>query len=100
MQKMTRAALTAALLVAAAPSQAGFFFEGLTPFSIRACEDRPQFAEPVVRAPGLAQPPVIEGTPSALNDGGVPRFRALPCAPARPASKHSAPRRHPAVPQK
>lgn len=64
------------------PAQAGFFFEGLEPFSTRACDpvDR-RYQDPEILPPGSG---VIVGSPSRYNTGGTPPFRALPCASPRP----------------
>lgn len=103
------------------PASAGFFFEGLEPFSTRACDPGlttpgssaparigSRFQDPVVQGPadqgptagsGVA-PAGIEGSPSAFNTGGRPRFQALPCP--EPVSPGHRPRRPggPHVPQK
>lgn len=64
------------LTVSAGPAQAGFHFEGLEPFSTRACIEADQsYTDPIV-TPGYT---IIEGSPSAFNDGGVPRFDAGAC---------------------
>lgn len=63
--------------LAATPAQAGFHFEGLEPFSTRACNEAPMAnPEPVIIPNG----PRREGSPSAYNDGGIPRFSAPPCS--------------------
>lgn len=61
--------------LAAERAEAGFFFEGLQPFSYRACPDRPEYRDPIVASPPVA----VEGSPSAFNDGGVPRFQPQAC---------------------
>ena len=78
------------------PAMADFFFEGLQPFSYRACIEIPAYSEPQVAIPrGSAS---VEGTPSAFNDGGAARFQAFPCIDRRgqvkygPSRSHGAPR--------
>lgn len=98
------------------PASAGFFFEGLEPFSTRACDPAltapgaapspgpgSRFQDPVVLGPegqSGAAPGVLEGSPSAFNTGGRPRFQAQPCPdPVTPGRRP----RHPGgsnVPQK
>lgn len=68
-------------------AKADFFFEGLQPFSIRACVEAQPYTDPVV-APTRG-PVIIEGTPSAFNDGDVPRFYAFPCLDRQPKGKAS-----------
>lgn len=99
MQKASLIALSLGLCFTGSPSEARFLFEGLQPFSVRACADVTPFSDPVVTRQG--GPSSIEGTPSAFNDAGVPRFMTFPCSDTRIQGKAPAPsrqRRH--VPQK
>lgn len=73
----------------AAPAAAGFILEGLEPFSIRACDDG---AVPRAQGPS-GQPPLVEGSPSAFNDGGIARFRAQPCPQPQPQTRGAPARR-------
>lgn len=75
-------------------ADAGFFLEGLAPYSYQACPDRPEYGEPIVSIP----PSSVEGSPSAYNDGGIPRFRTQNCPQGQGRGK--SPTRERPAPQK
>lgn len=82
--------------ISPAPSaNAGFILEGLKPFSVSPCGARDSYADPFVSPPAGA----MVGSPSAYNDGGIPRFHAQDCSDVT-SIKGKTPPSKPKVPQK
>lgn len=92
MNRIIFGAILAGLPVLAAPASAGFFLEGLSPYSTSYCDGRrAELHDPLVKAPPETW---VKTSPKADSLAGDPAWIAANCPSGKAAAPARAPRHH------